>query len=45
MVSELGDPMISEGEYTVSIGGGQPGTEAPAATAKLKINGSVALPE
>jgi beta-glucosidase len=45
MVSEAGDPMISEGEYTVSIGGGQPGTDAPNATAKLKINGSLILPE
>ncbi len=45
MVSEAGDPMISAGEYTVSIGGGQPGTDAPNATAKLKINGSLILPE
>jgi beta-glucosidase len=45
MVSEAGDPMIGEGEYTVSIGGGQPGTEAPNATAKLKITGSLILPE
>jgi beta-glucosidase len=45
MVSPIGDPMISEGEYTVSIGGGQPGTDAPNATAKLKITGTVILPE
>jgi beta-glucosidase len=45
MVSEAGDPMISAGEYTVAIGGGQPGTDAPNATAKLKINGSLILPE
>jgi len=45
MVSEAGDPMISAGEYTVTIGGGQPGTDAPNATAKLKINGSLMLPE
>jgi beta-glucosidase len=45
MVSEAGDPMISEGEYSVSVGGGQPGTDAPNAAAKLKINGSLILPE
>jgi beta-glucosidase len=45
MVSPVGDPMISEGEYTVSIGGGQPGTDAPNATAKLKITGTLILPE
>jgi beta-glucosidase len=45
MVSEAGDPMISAGEYTVSVGGGQPGTDAPNATAKLKISGSLILPE
>jgi beta-glucosidase len=45
MVSEAGDPMISAGEYTVSIGGGQPGTDAPNASGKLKINGSLILPE
>jgi beta-glucosidase len=45
MVSEAGDPMISAGDYSVSIGGGQPGTDAPNATAKLKITGSLVLPE
>ncbi|UWZ86098.1 glycoside hydrolase family 3 C-terminal domain-containing protein [Occallatibacter riparius] len=45
MVSEAGDPLVSAGEYTVTIGGGQPGTDAPNATAKLKINGSLSLPE
>jgi beta-glucosidase len=45
MVSDAGDPMISAGEYTVTIGGGQPGTDAPNATAKLKIIGSLILPE
>jgi beta-glucosidase len=45
MVSDAGDPMISAGEYTVSIGGGQPGTDAPNANAKLKITGSLILPE
>ncbi|HEY3704977.1 MAG TPA: glycoside hydrolase family 3 C-terminal domain-containing protein [Terracidiphilus sp.] len=45
MVSEDGTPMISEGEYTVFVGGGQPGTDAPNATAKLKINGSLVLPD
>ena len=29
MVSEAGDPMIAEGQYKVSVGGGQPNTSAP----------------
>jgi beta-glucosidase len=45
MVSEAGDPTIAAGEYTVSVGGGQPGTGAPTASAKLKIDGSLVLPE
>ena len=28
MVSEAGEPMIAEGQYSVSVGGGQPDTGA-----------------
>jgi beta-glucosidase len=45
MVSEAGEPVIAEGAYTVSIGGGQPGTGAPAASGTFQITGTKNLPE
>jgi beta-glucosidase len=45
MVSEAGEPIIAEGEYSVSVGGGQPGTGAPAATGAFKVTGTKTLPE
>ncbi len=45
MVTELGQPIIAGGEYTVSIGGGQPDTGAPVVTGHFAIQGQVALPE
>ena len=45
MVTESGDPIVAAGQYRVSIGGGQPGTDAPAASGTFQIDQSVALPE
>ncbi len=45
MVTEDGHPTIAGGEYTVSIGGGQPDTGAPVATGKFVIEGQIGLPE
>ena len=45
MVSEDGDPMIAPGDYTISIGGGQPDTGATGVTGHFHIEGQVALPE
>jgi beta-glucosidase len=45
MVTEDGQPIIAEGEYTISIGGGQPDTGAPGATGHFRVKGQVALPE
>jgi len=45
MVSEAGDPMIAEGKYTISIGGGQPGTGAPTAAGTFQVKGAMNLPE
>jgi beta-glucosidase len=45
MVTADGDPIIAQGEYTISIGGGQPDTGAPVATGKFHIDGQYALPE
>jgi beta-glucosidase len=45
MVSEAGEPIIAEGAYTVSIGGGQPNTGAPAVAGTFQVLGSKTLPE
>ncbi len=45
MVTEDGNPIIAQGEYTLSIGGGQPDTEAPVATGKIHVAGQYALTE
>jgi beta-glucosidase len=45
MVTEDGNPIVAQGEYTISIGGGQPDTEAPGVTGHFNIAGQHALPE
>ena len=45
MVTEGGNPIIAEGDYTISIGGGQPDTGAPVVSGHFQINGQLALPE
>ena len=45
MVTEAGEPIIAEGQYTISIGGGQPGTGAPAAAGTFQVKGTMNLPE
>jgi beta-glucosidase len=45
MVSAEGEPVIVEGDYTVSVGGGQPGTTAPVVTKKFHMDGMKTLPE
>jgi beta-glucosidase len=45
MVTEVGDILVPEGKYTVSIGGGQPGTGAPTVSTTFEVNGQVMLPE
>lgn len=45
MVSTTGQPMIAGGQYTISIGGGQPDTEAPEVTGHFHIDGQISLPE
>jgi len=45
MVTEAGDPVVAEGAYTLSVGGGQPGTSAPAATGNFSVQGTQKLPE
>jgi beta-glucosidase len=45
MVTETGDIIVAEGKYTLSIGGGQPGTGAPSSSVNFEIKGQVILPE
>jgi beta-glucosidase len=44
-VNEAGDRMISAGDYVISAGGGQPGTAAAQADARVTITGEQKLPE
>jgi beta-glucosidase len=45
LVTEAGDRVVAEGEYTLSIGGGQPGTGAPVVAHAFHVKGSLTLPE
>jgi beta-glucosidase len=45
MVSEAGEPIIAEGKYSVSIGGGQANTGAPTVTGGFEVKGTKTLPE
>ncbi len=45
MVSEAGEPIIAEGRYSVSIGGGQPNTGAPAVVGTFEVKGTKTLLE
>jgi beta-glucosidase len=45
MVSEAGEPIIPEGRYFVSVGGGQPDTGAPTIAGKFEVKGTKKLPE
>jgi beta-glucosidase len=45
VVTEAGDPVIAEGQYKVSVGGGQPNTAAPAVAGSFSVTGTKKLPE
>jgi beta-glucosidase len=45
MVSDAGEPIIAEGNYSVSIGGGQPNTGAPVVTGTFRVMETKTLPE
>ncbi len=45
MVTEAGEPVIAAGNYSLSIGGGQPGTAAQTLTKTFQIDGTKSLPE
>jgi beta-glucosidase len=45
MVSAAGEVIIAEGKYAVSVGGGQPGTGAPAVAGAFQVKGTKNLGE
>jgi beta-glucosidase len=45
MVTATGTPIVVKGKYSVSIGGGQPDTEAPSVAGTFQVKGSKTLPE
>jgi beta-glucosidase len=44
-VNEAGDRMVAAGDYVITTGGGQPGTAAAQADARLSMRGEQKLPE
>ena len=44
-VNEAGDRLVAPGDYVITVGGGQPGTQAAHAEAHLTITGEQKLPE
>ena len=44
-VNKTGDRLVAAGDYIITVGGGQPGTQAPHADAHLTITGDQKLPE
>jgi beta-glucosidase len=45
MVTEAGQPIVAGGDYTISIGGGQPNTSAAEVTGHFHVDGQITLPE
>ncbi|MFZ0661861.1 MAG: glycoside hydrolase family 3 C-terminal domain-containing protein, partial [Acidobacteriaceae bacterium] len=45
MVTEAGNPIIAQGPYTITIGGGQPDTGAPGVTGHFRVKGQIMLPQ
>ena len=45
MVTEAGEPIVAEGQYKVTVGGGQPNTSAQVLNTTFNITGKLYLPE
>ena len=43
MVTAEGSPIVPQGNYKISIGGGQPDTGAPVVTGQFHVNGQITL--
>jgi beta-glucosidase len=45
IVTEAGEPIVAEGKYSISVGGGQPNIGAPTVEGTFEVKESVVLPE
>jgi beta-glucosidase len=45
MVTDNGTPIIAVGDYTISLGGGEPDTQASTVTGHFRVEGQIDLPE
>ncbi|WP_433973684.1 glycoside hydrolase family 3 C-terminal domain-containing protein [Tunturiibacter lichenicola] len=45
IVTDAGEPVIPEGEFTVSIGGGQPDSGSPSVNQNFRVKNRLTLPE
>jgi len=45
IVTEAGDPIVAEGQYTLSVGGGQPKISAQVLQQNFEVKGKLLLPE
>lgn len=45
MVTDAGDIIVAQGDYKLSVGGGPPGSVAPAVSGDFKVTGQLILPE
>ena len=45
MVTDAGALIVAKGKYSVSVGGGQPNTDAPSVLGTFQVKGSKTLPE
>jgi beta-glucosidase len=45
MVTDTGEIIVAQGQYTVSVGGGQPDTAAASSSGRFEIVGQLTLPE
>jgi beta-glucosidase len=45
IVTDGGDIIVARGEYTVSVGGGQPGSDARSVNGNFTITGQITVPE
>jgi beta-glucosidase len=45
MVTEAGEPIVAEGQYSLSVGGGQPHSGVPVLTKTFNVKGKLTLPE
>lgn len=45
IVTDTGEIVVAEGNYAVSVGGGQPDTGAPGVAGAFRVKGTQTLPE